>query len=1056
MHNSATGGRSSKWVGGLALAAFIGIGAAHSVAAPPVTSATFDGTTAGLALPDGANLLGRDIGVIRLRVAADVAFGKGPILTLVGYQSSMAVGFSDDDRSLVLSSLAGDVTLTPDGFKDAARHVIALQLVRGSGPADEGHWVVSIDGQQVGIGPGVTQAPLAGAAVARTVPTGLIPEPDERVSLTLGGAGFKGVIDQYEVRTPDNLLYSNLTSKGQIVRRAVPVAGAYLAVDANIGIEQADLTPAFDHDHHGVFKKPTYFGLAHVPAWLDKRDVTDPDDLLLAVDWGPSVVFRPNLDDPNLYSPRAVEDVWVGDLRFSSDDEATSEAPAFCSSGYRGAATRPFLRDGECYVGGPRAPKERYIGGAEALAIAGGAQNVFLAGGHGIPPNFTFSEQGCFDTANLDLANLQDTGCHGNRIFKAQMDEGGQFSVMPPYIVPKGWIYVANASSEKKAHSAVTANGEELATAYAGNESQGFTVLGYSASQNRKSADEFSVLTQRKQMRAVHQFFARNHSLVLDPEAVTLDECFIYDVLRASTTEFAAARSVSPSSLPNWAMPSGPAYFDIDKARHDCRGRGSLTKRLTAQDLIARYGSHYANAITYGSRTIEDVDFASSTVRTMVSGNEEFADSKGFQFEANLSIGAGSEKGPHAGLSVPLKIGDSDESTTTTGSSNKSEQTIEGEFVGAICYGAPCAQGLPQQGDAAIPVYLDLARLDYLLAPPFFLDPMVLALLRPAVARELDRARDAEQPNLLRSLRVVDVELVGAPQCLTGAANATLRLPDPETGPSTYPDYCGSIVDRMMLVAFVTKPGGGFEAVRPVGLPERARPNEVVGGPDSPSRLSNMNQCADPSAPTAGCGKRQFRFVFDIPNGAIPEDAVIGFMLVLSNGLPSQFGDLIRSYDGNSACGQSCAGGVWAVQWPTPDRNVFLNMLPFRRNRETPENLSGQAFVETDASKNKIFAVSLNLALRDSLDAALGYPGLVVKQHRGPPILLDTINPNTTPTLFPWLAADGLMLDGSHDLTGPRNRCERSYGGANCVRNGDGYASMPPNARIYPSPDERG
>jgi hypothetical protein len=607
-----------------ALAALLCMGAFSAQAGPSIK---FDGTTAGLALADNANLLGRKIGLIRFRVTPDPASAKGPIVTLVGYKMYMTVGFTDDGHGLVLFSPDGSVTIMPDAFNALAPHTIALRLARGSGPLAEDQWLISVDGKQVGIAPGQMSLKLPGNADPSTIPSDFIPQPDERVSLTLGGLGFKGVIDQYEVRTPGNLLYSNLTSKGQIVRRGLPVPGVYLALDANTGVEQADLTPAFDNDHHGVFTKATYFGLSRVSPFVEKKDPNAPDDIMLAVDWGAWVLMTPNLDDPNLYSSEALEDAWVGSLRFT-DDQTKPGGNVFCSVGYRGATTRPFLRDGKCYASGIRRRKEPYV----QLATASGGQNVFIAGGRGIPPNFTFSEDGCFDVTNLDLQNLQDTGCPGNPIFKADLNESAQFTVMSPYIVPKGWIYIPNASSEKKAHSAIASDAIELASAYAGNEAEGFTVLGYGEDYNRKASEQSSDLTRHKEMRAVHQFFARNHTLVVDPEAISLDECFIYDVLRATATQVAIARNHGNlAGLPGWFMPSGPPYFNLDRARRDCRGEGSLRTPLSPRDLIAKYGTHYANAITYGSRTIEDIDFSSSAVRNMVAQNKEFADSAGFQ-----------------------------------------------------------------------------------------------------------------------------------------------------------------------------------------------------------------------------------------------------------------------------------------------------------------------------------------------------------------------------------------------------------------------------------------
>jgi hypothetical protein len=1015
----------------------VGLTALLPTGASAAGTLTLDGTSSGLALGGNKLLLADNIGTLQFRIALDPKSAKGPILSMLGGSTGFQMGFTDDGTGLLFMSVAGEYTISPPGFSDAARHLIAMQLSHGktSGAQDDA-WVLSVDGKSVGVVPGVITND-SGTEVASQY----APAAGDRIQIKLGGPDVIATIDQFEVRTPDNLLYADQTSTGALIGRTLPIFGTYLQTDTGVGVQQVNLLPQIRDIHHGIFKKTTYYALSRLSSQFN-RNSSAPDGIMLTADWGGVVTMVPDPDNPNRYKPDSSGDRWVGTLEFDSDARVPGRKIHFKSVGSQALSTRPFLQDGKFYELAPARPDG--IDKSDAVKIATSAPRqtsgfVFNVGG--TPPNFNFNLNACYNVIEMNLENFQETGCSNRPIFSAP-DREDAYKAIPPHILPLGWNWLVDSASEEGAESHLAASAQEMNSSLVGGSSSDFTALGYSQQHNKQTDHEQSDLTSKEEMETIQQYFRRSQSVVLAPTEVELDSCFIHYVLRAAATAYATGMHVTVDQIPESMMPHGPSYYDPAEAEERCEG--SVRDPLTPDDLLAKYGTHYAAAITYGSRTISKSQYAMSTIKSLVSNNTDLSDAEGYQFEATVSAGNGKNS-----VSFPVKVGKSSSKTSTTGSSSSNETTVKREHTSIICYGSPCAAGLPQDGNTPIPMYLDLVRFDYLLAPPFFTDPLVLAVLRPAVARELDRMlMEESRPNLLTAYRVIDVDLKSA-DCWEDPAAPKAKTILSETGGCPTLDIVGG------LYAFTTKPGGGQQHVdlKPIDVDSDA------GGPS----ISDMKACLDGSGSPA-CAHKKFRMTIDPyvqkPGAVLADDSIIGFMLNFRGNKDNQsMLNQLYIYDETSSCGKACAGVQIAYDWKFDSNNrgrpAYSKALYFFRASPTPASLKGDLYIEADpTTKNKVLAYTATLDLKDNLEGALGYPEMVEEPARTEIISLDSIKPNQAAKEFPWQLSDG-ELNGIKDFDATRRRCEAVFGYGNCEMKGDSYWSKPAEQRTFPKPYDR-
>ena len=148
--------------------------------------------------------------------------------------------------------------------------------------------------------------------------------------------------------------------------------------------------------------------------------------------------------------------------------------------------------------------------------------------------------------------------------------------------------------------------------------------------------------------------------------------------------------------------------------------------------LFEVFGTHYANAVTYGGR-------ASRTLTMTKSGRRHVIE-HGYNVANEVSVGFGAEIGDrkeHTAVGAKGQFGvkwnrSGDSSDTTETSSGLEREAIKG-------FGSVSAVGGIHDGDAnEMPVFVDHRPITELLAPPYFDDPKITVELRARLEAVLE------------------------------------------------------------------------------------------------------------------------------------------------------------------------------------------------------------------------------------------------------------------------------------------------------------------------------
>jgi hypothetical protein len=143
--------------------------------------------------------------------------------------------------------------------------------------------------------------------------------------------------------------------------------------------------------------------------------------------------------------------------------------------------------------------------------------------------------------------------------------------------------------------------------------------------------------------------------------------------------------------------------------------------------FVSDFGTHYANAITFGSKGERVLKMTQHQVLTMHEG----------QVNVSAGISAG-YMGNSAKVDVDFSKSNMEKLTNNT--SREDRQWF--------CYsGGACNDGIPS-GDAVLPVQLDLRPISDLFAPPFFADDEIITTMRDGISRAVAKAAFAARNNL--------------------------------------------------------------------------------------------------------------------------------------------------------------------------------------------------------------------------------------------------------------------------------------------------------------------
>ena len=970
----------------LGLALLSGSLGVHDALAGP--DLRFDGKTETAEFADGQRLSASDIGVIALSLSREAGTEAGAVFMAIrGPDTFFYVGYTDDGAALTFDTASGVHMEFGKGLGANTRLQLAL---------DRDGWIASIDGVQAGL----------------LLPD-FLPKPEERLELQVGGPGFVGAIG-VDVTSRDGMSYAHTGSHGRLLARALPRLGTYVRQDSGrTGVQPEDL-PGVDKDHHGVFKKQTFYALTAVPGGV-----------ALAVDWGGILELVPDPDDGRRYIPKDAAYAWAGAVEFA-DGTAPGDVPQFTSVGSYATDRKPFLLNDVVYVRRP----PRTQGEGEQLLGSVWATTAF-------PPNFTFTLNSCYNVVKMNLSNFQETGCGGNALFALPPAQTGAYTNIGPHILPFGWKWYVDIVHEEAVFSTLIGSSQDTSSAYSGSSSSQFNVLGYQQSHNEAADREYRDLVASERMQSVQQYFERKHSIVLDPDVVYLDPCFVRRVLRAAAGLEAARLGIDAAQLTAAQLPKGPDYFEPARSLRECPER--LNSPYPVGQFLKDYGTHYAHAITYGARAIRTATFDKREMLRMVTDGHDLQKSEGFEFEATLG---------NKNASYVVKGGFESGSGSQSKTGATTSQNYKVDETHTKCFGGvTCSHGEVSAGNEPIPIYLDLVRLDALLAPPYFDDIAVIRDLRRALASQLDKAlAGSARPYIPPVVRVLDIQFDHkacsyAPGLYDGKGLAPLF--------GWVEGLCGK-VDNLLLAFYDTD---GVSAT-PHPLVQSSPVQPLTNQVDTPS-LKAVTRCFRPSSGGAKCDRPTYRVVVQpvFDRSGVPKAGQrIGLQLF-------ENATALKTIPG---CGRPCDVkiGFWISDEPAAmfahwDEPVVFSTsaIGFSQAEPAPSIISGKAVAfyrynmddwNKAAHFTKVpaewFSAELAFTVEDVLPGLLGFAAPPAAPGVASDFTLASLRPGT---VFPWLIGDAF------DSRGMFRRCEAVFGSGNCRASGAVVEAKPDAERRY-------
>lgn len=950
---------------------------------------SFDGKQSEVGVAGDGLLNASDIGDLSIKVTRRSGTEDGAIfLRVAGATCAFTLAYSLDNSQLDFIDEQNKDIKFGTGLNARPDHLVQLSFAQA-------RWVIKLDGATVG----TLSAP------------GLVPKEGERLTVAFGGPKFVGTVGVTGT-SRDGLPYLVTTSAGQVAVRTLPRPGIYIESDTGgTEVKQANVT-GVTPDHHGIFQKQTFYAIS-----------TTTDGVAVAVDWGGILNLVPDPNNLRRYMPKSPADRWAGSVEFE-DEPASEPTPQFKGVGSFATPALPFVKNGVTYVMlPPRAEGE----GEQQIGSVWATSNF--------PPNFKYSLSSCYNMATMSLEDLQISGCGANGLFALPPAKSGNYTNdAAPNIVPFGWKWNKLVVGESTVFSTLMASSNDTTSAYSGSSSSGFNILGYYQSRNTTSEREMRSLAGKEEMEQVQQFFQREFSLVLDPREVRLDPCFIRRVLRASAGMKAMQIMgvADPSKLTPDQMPKGPDYFEPAKSYQACPER--LTSSYPVTQFVPAYGTHYANAITYGARAVRKVQYRTDEVLKMVRDHYSLDEKSGFEVKATVS--AGSKEG--GSVTTEIKGGAESGTSTSNGSSNTTTSTYKVESSGGKCYGGiSCGGDMITVGREPVPVYLDLLRLDQLLAPPFFTDLAVIRDLRQAVAGEIDKALASTEPAIPPVLRVIDVTF-DSMTC---------------SYPSNLQDKSGKLLPLFQFVAqactqtyhtAVAAYSSDTTSTKLLRL-QLTNPDAAAGAAvrsDTPP-LGEMMIC---SAAT-DCARPRYRLIlaprFDT-SGTPAINQQVGFQLFENAGraaalVPNCKGPCLMSYS-FPMDGWLSSEPALQLGWREPI-TVATNYLGFSQTKPVPPTVSGVAASFDRSAKDyfysqfgftsvpaRWFTATLSLKLQEQdLPGVLGFKAGGTPPGQGATLSLNTLEPADA---FPWKFGDPL------DNSGMFLRCTNVFGVGNCEMRG--------------------
>ena len=344
----------------------------------------------------------------------------------------------------------------------------------------------------------------------------------------------------------------------------------------------------------------------------------------------------------------------------------------------------------------------------------------------------------CWDLSSMSQEDYQYTGCDAN-VFA--LPAAGSFSYKKVTLannhtvaIPFGWTHLSRGFGNDQSRVRMLENGLDVATS--DNLKIGvkasLNIMGVTADTHVNVGIQSAIDTMydKQTSFAKGEYLSTQFALVLHKWYATLDRMFIDRVLtmrRISETQRNEER-------------------EYDR-------------------FVADFGTHYANAITFGEKGERVVSMSQKQVVAM--------HQSGTDVSVGLSAGY---LGNSVGVDVDKASSNMQKITTNTSTDDRHW----------FCYSSgPCHDGIPS-GGSTLPMLLDLRPITELLAPPFFNDDIILTTIRDGVSLAIAKRAYAKPKKQLTLPSAVFAQItgfqrynaVGSPALFNPSLNT-----DTDTGP---------------------------------------------------------------------------------------------------------------------------------------------------------------------------------------------------------------------------------------------------------------------------------
>ena len=314
-----------------------------------------------------------------------------------------------------------------------------------------------------------------------------------------------------------------------------------------------------------------------------------------------------------------------------------------------------------------------------------------------ISANFSYILK-CWDLARMNQVDYQKPGC-SNDVFdvpdeKSYAYRKVAFANWHNAAMPLGWTYVSTLFQNGEDRGHTWENGQDVAEADK-------LKVGVKASVNVFGVEASTHVSVGVQSKVENMYNSK----------------LTYSKAEYLSTQFALVLHKFYAGLNKKFQDRVLLIRDLPEAR----------RAQEYERFVADFGTHYSNAITFGSKGERVLKMNQKQVLAM--------------HEAGVDVSVGITAG-YMGNSASVDV-DKSKSNMEKITSNTSKEDRQW-----FCYsGGTCNDGIPS-GEAALPVQLDLRPISDLLAPPFFVDDEIITTMRDGVSRAIAKHAFVKKDNL--------------------------------------------------------------------------------------------------------------------------------------------------------------------------------------------------------------------------------------------------------------------------------------------------------------------